>query len=275
MKSKSIIKALFWTLLIAVIFQFSLMIPTSLVERTAKEKAVAYAQAVPLAQQPLAKEVYEKFYLDSIATEVIFQIPYLAQFTYNELKGQQLQLGLDLQGGMQLTLQLNTADFLKDLVGESSTDNFYKAIAATDNLNLAQKEYITAFFDHFQQLEEAEYIIRLFSKHPQINIPASASLQDLETAINQLLVTVAEDTQFLMEQRINGHGLAQTKISRDVANNYIHVEVPEAQNPERIRSLLVSAAELAFWDTYRITDRGVLDAFYAADNQLQEDKFKK
>jgi len=270
MKNKTSIKALFWILFIAVIFQFSLMIPTTLVERTAASKATMYAQTFPIEQQQVVKRSYKQAYLENIATEVIFRIPYIANLTYNDLKDQQLQLGLDLKGGMQLTLRLNTADFLRDLAGDVQIDKFDKSLEYADKeMGLSQEEYIDAFFEHYQQLEPKESIIRLFSRHPQINLIDVPSIASLKMTIQQLITTAMEDTQFLLEQRINGHGLSQTKITKDEKNNFIHVEVPGAQNPERIRSILVANAALEFWDTYRITDSGITEAFYAADKQLQ------
>ena len=270
MKNKSLIKVLFWTLFLVVTFQFSLAIPTTLVERSAANKAYNYAQDFPIEQQENVKQIYEQSYLDSIATEVVFSIPYIANFTYNDLKDQQLQLGLDLKGGMQLTLKLNTADFLKNLAGDKQRANFDKALNYADSkTGLSQDEYIAAFFDHYQQLESKESIIQLFSRHPQINQLAPSSISALKIAIHQLITTAITDTQFLLEQRINGHGLSQTKISKDVKNNFIYVEVPGAQNPERIRSILVANAKLEFWDTYRITDKSIMESFYAADKRLQ------
>ena len=271
MKNKSLIKALFWTLVMVVTFQFSLAIPTILVERTAASKANSYAQDFPIEQQDAVQRMYKQSYLENMANEVIFKIPYLAKFTYNDLKDQQLQLGLDLKGGMQLTLRLNTADFLIDLASDTQGTNFQNALEYADSKSgLSQETYIDAFFDRYQQLEPTESIIRLFSKHPQIDLIDAPSISSLKMTIHQLIATAVDDTQFLLEQRINGHGLSQSKISKDVQNNFIHVEVPGVQNPERIRSILVANAALEFWDTYRITDRGVTEAFYAADKLLQE-----
>ena len=262
MKTSSITKTLFWAMFIACSFQFSLMIPTGIIENKAETQAELYAHSFPAAQQAAIKEQYVQNYLDSIAEEVLFAIPYVVEYTYPALKKQQLQLGLDLKGGVQVTLGLNAAAFITNLASQSTNTLFVESLAQTQQMSsLTLKESIHYFFDVYTQVEKEETILRLFSKHPQVQQTAATptSIATLKNTIFQLAETTLQHTQLLLTQRTNSLGLGQTNITEDLDNLYIHVELPGATNPERVREMLLATASLEFWETYRVTDPGIME----------------
>lgn len=104
MKNNSPIKLLLVAFILLSLFQFSTMIPTSYVEQKAVEISKNYASQFPLSERNRIEENYYLNYLDSISEEIIFSIPGVGAYSYSDLKDRQLQLGLDLKGGMRFII---------------------------------------------------------------------------------------------------------------------------------------------------------------------------
>lgn len=273
MKTKSIVKTLFWVLFLTCSFQYSLMLPTYAVEQKANNLATTYAAQFPLEQQKTIQQQFVQNYLDNISNESILSIPYLTEFSYNDLKGQQLQLGLDLKGGMQVLLGINKATFLKQLVDPYASSNFEKTLALTnEQVDPTNPNYITVFFDNFQSIEQEENIIRLFLKSALLKetLSVDTELATLKKEVDALLRATLLTTQYQLRERLNSLGLGQPNLTADINKQYLRIEVPGAQNPERIRSIVTTTASLEFWETYRITDEGMVETFMAVDRMLAE-----
>ena len=273
MKIKSIVKTLFWVLFITCLFQYSLMLPTYAVEQKANNLATTYAAQFPLEQQEAIQQQFVQNYLDSKSNESVLRIPYVTDFSYNDLKGQQLQLGLDLKGGMQVLLGINKATFLKQLVDDSSPSNFEKALALTnEQITTTDPNYITVFFDNFQSVEQDATIIRLFLKNSLLKekLSLDTDIATLQHEIDALLSSTLLTTQYQLRERLNSIGLGQPSLTADINKQYLRIEIPGAQHPERIRSIVTTTASLEFWETYRITDEGILENFMEADRLLAE-----
>jgi len=271
MKIKSLIKTLFWVLLVTCLFQYSLMLPTYAVEQKAEKLATTYAAQFPVDQQATIQQQFVRNYLETMEDEPILRIPYITDFSYNDLKEQQLQLGLDLKGGMQVVLGINKEAFLKQLVNHTTHSNFEKALSLTnEQISSIDPTYIDVFFKNFQSLEQEEAIVRLFLKSNLLKgvLSQDTDLTILQKEVNTLVTTTLLTTQYQLGERLNSVGLSQPNITADVSKQHLHIEIPGAQQPERIRSMVTATASLEFWETYRITDEGILGAFVEADQML-------
>ncbi len=270
MKNKSLIKTLFGALVLACSFQYFLILPTISIESTAIEKVELYANQFPSLNAEDIKQQYLQDYLDSISNEVVFSIPYVTDYTYQSLKRQQLQLGLDLKGGMRVTLGFDQVSFLKHLTNDPKDLLFAEVMERTGDITSAlSRDFIPTFFGVYQQMENKEKIVQKFLDHPQLveDLNIHSSVEDVETVVTQLSIDMVHQTKSLLEERINALGLAQNQINLDLSNHQINIEFPGVKNPERIRGHLLSGGALEFWETYRITDPGIKDAFIEA-NQL-------
>lgn len=273
MQNTGLIKTMLYLMIGVCLYQFALIIPTKIVETNARTAAVTYASSFPKEEEQKIEQQYVQQYLDSISNEVIFSIPWIKHFTYNEIKNQQLKLGLDLQGGMQVTIDFEIEDFIKRMADDPLDSLFLKAIELTKASTTSSPEkYIAAFFDHYQTIETEQNIRSVFSKHPLIKAKCNSqtSLLHLEQIIDQFFKETIASTHHLLRERIDGLGLAQTIIHLDEDKQLIQIEIPGVQNPERVRSILLATASLEFWEVYRITDFGFLDRFIEADQLLSQ-----
>lgn len=273
MERNTLVKTFFCLLILVCGFQYLLMIPTYCLEQDAAKAAELYASEYPCFLQEEKKQLYLQEYLDSISDKTIFKIPYLAEYTYQSLKNRQLKPGLDLAGGMQITLGFDMEKFVSKLAHEPDNIHFATALKQTNvQGDLLSIKYIDQFFDFYQKVENKENIFQNFQQHPQLKdqVHGQMSTIELQQLVIQLSKKMAQQTQSLLEQRINQLGLAQTQIVLDVNKNQILIDIPGVKNPERIRETVLSMASLEFWNTYRITDTGILESFLAADEYLKK-----
>lgn len=273
MKNKSIVKFFFWLFFFVCGFQYCLMIPTCLIEQNAAKAAELSIGDYPTFHSEEIKELYIQEYLDSIADQTIFKIPYVAEYTYQTLKERQLRPGLDLAGGMQITLGFDMETFIRNLADEPNDTHFEEALKHTKKSGpLSSVEYVDELFNFYQKIESEEGIKRNFQGHAQLKdqIKIHTTTKDLKELVIEQTKDMVKRTQTLLEQRINHLGLAQVQISLDLKNNYILIEIPGVKNPEYIREMILTMASLEFWNTYRITDPGIRESFIATDDLLQE-----
>ncbi len=266
MQGKGLVKVFLVLITIVCLLQFSYFIPTNRVE----SDAASYAASISGSDDVL-NESYKSArarYLDSMSSEKVFSIPLLKSYTYNELKQQQLALGLDLKGGMSTTLQVDLEDFLKSLAGRNSNNvDFMKALANTkEAMKTSQSNYITLFVNEYRTIAGDNKLAKIFSRSETLG-EISTSTTDGE--IERLLRTKANQTVNLtyerLKQRIDRLGVSQPNVSLDPNRDLILVEMPGIDNPERAKQFLTASAKLEFWEIYRSTDPGIMAAFQQAD----------
>jgi SecD/SecF fusion protein len=212
-----------------------------------------------------------------MSSEVIFSIPLLKDFTYEELKSSQLNYGLDLKGGMSVILQVNLRDFLRTLANDSKDPTFLKAL---ENATLAQKsaqsDYITLFINEFSKLEggNAQKLASILQKNTSLReeITFETSMGEM----SRILRTKADETVNLtykrLKDRIDEFGVTQPNVSLDAARDMILVELPGVDNPERARNFLQATAKLEFWDVFRVSDNNIIQSFTQANERLKREE---
>lgn len=260
MLGKGLVKFFFVLLAVVCIMQYIFMLPTGRIERKADKYAQSAVDSLPdsLDANTVLKAARARF-LDSISDDVAFSIPGIKNYTYQELKQQQLALGLDLKGGLNTILQVDLKDFLLRLSRNSQDPDF---LAALDNaekqMQSDNRNYITIFGEEFQKVAKGKTLASIFQRDPGLRTEINLSTSD--DAVLNILRTRANETVKLtydrLVNRIDKFGVVQPNVSLDAARDQISVELPGIENPERARRLLQSTAKLEFWDVYRAGDPG-------------------
>lgn len=268
MQSKGVVRFFFIALTVVCLYQFALVIPTNNIESQAR----SYADQMSASNSKVGWREHYSNYLDSLSTETVFSIPLIKKFTYLDLKKSQLAMGLDLKGGMNVLLQVDLRDFLKNLSGNTTDPAFTKALdKATERQKTEQADYITLFAQAWQEEGGGKSLASLFARNEslkgQVNFDSPNA--DVVRTLRQLANSTVDETFKRLKQRIDKLGVVQPNVSLDAARDLILVELPGIDNPERARKMLVQAAKLEFWETYRITDEGISQGFMAADQKLK------
>ena len=274
MQGKGIIRFFLVIITIVCFIQYMYLLPTRGVESEAEE--FAEMKAVGQEGDTEYLDSYKdarRSYLDSMSDEVIFSIPLVKDFTYNELKAQQLALGLDLKGGLSVVLQVDLKSFLIALSEDSKDEDFRLSLdLASQRLKVAQTDYITLFGQAFSEIAPEKKMATIFARSPSLREDIN-----FETPNGQVLGILREKanetvdlTYKRLKDRIDKFGVTQPNVSLDEGRDLILVELPGVDNPERARNYLQATARLEFWNVYRISDQGIQSAFRAADEKLRK-----
>jgi SecD/SecF fusion protein len=207
-----------------------------------EDDAFEYASQFPLEEQ----EVKQKFYLDSINSEPVYDIG-LTEYTYAECKSRELNLGLDLKGGMNVTLEVMVIDVVKALANNSKDSVFVEAIKKTQNAQTdSQDDFVTLFGSEYEKLSPNSGLAVIFTSQLKDKVKINATNQE----VIDVLVLEVEDAisrSFnILRSRIDRFGVTQPNIQRLETAGRILVELPGIKNPERARKLLQSTAQLEF-----------------------------
>lgn len=271
MQGKGVVKFFLVVMTLVALVQYFFLYPTQRVENAAEEYAESMASQYPEEQQKAVFKEKRSEFLDSMSTEDIFKIPYLKSYTYQELKSQQLALGLDLKGGMSVVLQVDLRDFIRALANDSKDPTFLEALEqATEAQKSAQADYVTLFADAFRSNAEGKKLAPIFARNEALREKINFETSDGEVVrlIREKANETVDLTYKLLKERIDKLGVTQPNVSLDASRDLITVELPGIDNPERARTFLQAAAKLEFWNIYRINDNGVLSAFAEANDRL-------
>ncbi len=272
MQGKGIVKFFLVVLTLVTAVQYLFILPTQRVEKA----AVRYAQnACPTGSEvnsPCFKEKRTAF-LDSMSSEEVWRIPLLKDYTYQDLKSQQLALGLDLKGGMSVILQVDLREFVRALSNESKDPIFVKALDQADALQRKQQaDFITLFADSYRELGNGRKLAPIFARNQALRDQINTGTSDAE--VIHILRKKADETVGLtfklLKERIDKLGVTQPNVSLDAARDIILVELPGIENQQRARDFLQAAAKLEFWNVYRINDTGIQQGFIAANQRLKD-----
>ena len=260
MQSKGAIKLFTILLVIGCIYQLSF----SFVTRNVEKAAVEYAAAFPEEEQA-AKEAY---YLDSIQNEPVYNL-LVKKFTYKECKEKEVNLGLDLKGGMNVMLEIQVQDLVKSLAGESQNDPAF--VEALERANAALKagasDYIGEFAKAYTEISNGSPLAAIFVSPDRKDItPNSTDDEVIKVLRNETDAAIAASFNIL-RSRIDHFGVTQPNIQRVPNSNRIMVELPGIKEPERVRKLLQGSASLEFWVVYDAQE--VLPILAEADQMIK------
>ena len=243
MQSKGFIKLVAILLAIACVYQLTFSLKT----RSVEKDAVEYAAAFPAEEQV----AMEQYYLDSIQNKVVYNIG-IAQFTYKQCKEKEINLGLDLKGGMNVMLEIQVEDVVKSLAGESKNDPAFVAAieAAAQALKEGTGDYIGTFAEAYAQSSNGGKLVDIFLSPDRKDITPGMSDDEVVKILRQETEDAISASFNIIRSRIDHFGVMQPNIQRLPNSNRILVELPGIKEPERVRKLLQGTASLEFWTTY-------------------------
>ena len=241
MQGKGLIKFAAISLTIACLYSLSFTWIANKVEKDAQEFAKGDAPK-------------EKIYLDSVASLPVFEN--LDYITYQYAKEREIPLGLDLKGGMNVTMEISLSEMVRNLANNSTDANFNAAIKNAE-LAIAQgdNDFIAAFGREFEKVSPNTRLATLFAtKENSANLKVDAD----NTAVLDFLRKSADgaiDLSFnILRTRIDKFGVTSPNIQKQQGTNRILIELPGVTDPDRVRKLLQGSAKLEFWETYDNTE---------------------
>ena len=266
MQNKGLIRFLAWAFALVCLFQLSFTFVTSSVESKAKkaaenyikseqtQKLVADRTADAVEQQILVdslRNAREARYLDSMATEKVY-----LGYTYRQCQSREINLGLDLKGGMNVMLEVSTVDVVRALADHTEDPLFNQAI---DNALAAQKkstnrDFVSIFYEEIVKLDPNVSLASYFSGQLRDKIKLGDKNDDVIKVVKEEAAGAYDRTYQILSQRIDKFGVAQPTIQKLSASERILVELPGVKEPERVRKLLQGTAQLEFWQTYDNTE---------------------
>lgn len=208
----------------------------------------------------------ELMYLDSMSSEVAYNLLGIRKYTFKEVKELQLGLGLDLQGGMNVTLEVSVVDLVKSLSNFSKDSTFNAAIKlAVEKQKKSQDDFVTSFGKAFEELSPSGKLASIFNT---LELKDQVKYNSTNKEILDVLhkeTKVAIDNSFnIIRTRIDRFGVAQPNIQQLQTAGRILVELPGIDDPKRVRKLLQGTANLEFWETY---DNSEVYQYLAQANQ--------
>ena len=264
MQSKGAVKLLAILLVIACLYQLSFSFITRRVEKAAVEYAASFDES-----EQAAKEAY---YLDSIQNQPVFSLLGLKDFTYKECKEKEVNLGLDLKGGMNVMLEIEVQDLVKSLAGDSQNDPaFVEAIArANEALKAGTNDYIGEFAKAYEQTSNGAPLAAIFVSPDRKDITPNSTNDEVIRVLRDETNAAIAASFNILRSRIDHFGVTQPNIQRMPNSNRIMVELPGVKEPERVRKLLQGSASLEFWVTYDANE--ILPILVEADRLIKQGK---
>jgi SecD/SecF fusion protein len=253
MKIKGAVKFFAIALVIVSIFHLSFSLVTYRVEQKAKS----------FANGDLEKE---RAYLDSVGREVVYNVG-VKKYTYLQCKAHELNLGLDLQGGMNVTLELSQDELIRSLSNNNPDANFNKAVnEATETQKTSQKEYVVLFGESYNKIDPNGKLSAIFSNSSNKDkIKLTSSNAEVLQYLKAETDLAIERSFKVLRTRIDKFGVTQPNIQKLEGSGRIIIELPGVDNPARVRKLLQGTAKLEFYQTY---DNPVAYGFLQQANDL-------
>ncbi|MGD0756016.1 MAG: protein translocase subunit SecDF [Bacteroidales bacterium] len=256
MQNKAAIIVLAIALGLVSIYQLSFTVATYKV----KKEARAYANG------DLVKETQ---YLDSLSALPKEKWSFLGN-TFKECQKKELNLGLDLKGGMNVILEVSVEDILKALSNYNPDKTFNAALARAKVLQKSsQADYLTLFGRAFQEIDPNAKLASVFGT---VELKEKINFNSTNDQVLKVLdseVTVAITNAFnILRTRIDRFGVVQPNISQLATKGQILIQLPGANNPKRVRELLQGTANLEIWECYDNTE--IIGYLSKANNLLKE-----
>ena len=194
-------------------------------------------------------------YLDSVWQEPVYNLLGM-DFTYQDIKETELNLGLDLKGGMHVTLEVSPVEIVKGISGNSSDAEFLKALdMAKENVKGTQLNFVSEFYKSFQEVAPGKTLASVFATAANKGrISLSTTDKEVLDMINSEVDDAIDRSFNILRTRIDRFGTSQPNIQKLQGTGRIQIELPGVDNPERVRKLLQGVAKLEFWEVYEMQE---------------------
>ncbi|MBE7659067.1 protein translocase subunit SecDF [Tenacibaculum finnmarkense] len=268
MQNKGLIKLFAVLFGLVSLYQLSFTFFANKVEDSAKVYAKENAKGN--SGRELAK--FERKYLDSVANDQVVNLG-IGKYSYNDIKEREMNLGLDLKGGINAILQVSVKDILIALANNSENTVFRSALAkANEAQKDSQENYLDLFLTQFETLsngsiklsDPAIFGTKSLREKIDFNKTNAQVKEVLQQEINSSINTSFE----VLRSRIDKFGVTQPNIQRIGNSGRIQIELPGAKDIERVTKLITSTAELQFWEVY--TNAEVQNFFFSANAKVAE-----
>ncbi len=270
MQNKGAIKLFAILLALSCIFYLSFTWITRGVEQDAADYGRQYASSATISKAARdfasGDSSRERHYIDSIAIkktdeylDSMKKVKVYAMYTYEDCKQKEINLGLDLRGGMNVTLEVSVADIIKGLSNNGEDATFKKALEETQkNLGVNNnKDFVSLFSDMYQKVSNGGQLAPLFvSPENKDKVKAGSSNEEVIAFIRERVDEAVKNSEHTFRSRIDRFGVAQPNIQKLEASGRILIELPGVKDKERVRQLLQGTANLEFWETYENNEVG-------------------
>lgn len=219
---------------------------------SAEQKYPGNKELQAIYQDTLAELVKERRQriLDSTSKKEIAGFPWFVN--YDKAKGKELNLGLDLQGGMNVVLDVSVEDVIRSLSGYSQDAAFNKALdLAVQEKKTSQSDFVTLFGQAYEKVQPGGRLSSIFANAYQKDIDFNSSNKQVLDVIRREASVAIKNTYLVLQKRIDKFGVASPNISLDAGKGIISVELAGVDNPERVRKYLQASANLEFREVYK------------------------
>jgi len=286
-------KGFFWTitiaLVVATIYQLSFTTATKRVENEAVSIADYKIDSMLTANDSMYYGLGDTLNLnikkDSSRVSKQFQEEFIASmnneeihfmdYTYKECKTKELNLGLDLRGGMSLTLEISVPELVKNLAGGTEKNEFKNAhdsaIELTNSGN--GKDFITNFQEAFEKNSPNGKLAKLFHRYNTDDISSNATNDEVADFLKLKANNALNGVETIIVKRINLMGISQPTVQKQVGANRIFVELPGATNKEYIRKRMQATANLQFFEVYDVAQDEIMNMFIGAQDKLSKELY--
>ena len=241
MQGKGLVKFVTIALTIACLYSLSFTWIAQKVEKDAK----AYAKG---------DGSKERAYLDSVANTPVFSA--IEYITYQYAKQREIPLGLDLKGGMNVTMEISLTELVRNLANNPADVNFNTALRnAESRLKESRQDFISLFGEEFEKVSPGAPLAPFFAtKENSQNIKINATNADVLAFLTKESNSAIERSFNILRTRIDKFGVTSPNIQLQEGSNRILIELPGVSDPVRVRKLLQGSAKLEFWETYDNTE---------------------
>jgi SecD/SecF fusion protein len=273
-------------LTLACLYQISFSFVTSSFENKAEEYAFIKVDSVKMAQEDdldlleetLLQDEFKSEYLSRNSNEEIYPV---FGYTYQECKEKQINLGLDLAGGMSVTLEVSIPDLIINLSNNVNNESLLTAISsAKEKQKDSQADFVTLFQESWEELYPEQQLATIFhSRDNKDRFPREASNDEIIEILTEEAKVAINNTEKIIRTRIDKFGVTSPTIQKQQFSGRILVELPGVSDKERVRKQLKSTANLEFWNTYEAGEvlgyldqaNSVLSEKYYPDFSLEDD----
>ena len=260
MQSKGAIRFVAILLALACLWQLSFTVVTKYQENKAEkyaeaavEEAVNSAAFAKVAEENKAfyldslRKVENRHYIDSISAEKVY-----FGYTFKDVKSKEINLGLDLKGGMNVMLQVQLKDLVKALADGNESPEFNEALAlAQENSVNSRQDFITLFAEAWEVKGGGMPLAQIFGTYEMRDqIKPESTDAEVIAVIRESAEAAISNSFNVLRNRIDRFGVTQPNIQKLGNSGRILVELPGVKEPERVRKLLQGTASLEFWPTY-------------------------
>ncbi len=258
MQGKGIVRFFTILFLIVSLYQLLLLIPTNNVEREVAQKAEQKVAAMGATggQRDSLYNYYHQVYLDSAFSKPT-KFLFFNWLSYKDLKKQQMDLGLDLKGGMNITLQVDLRDLIIRKALNEKSNQKEPAKAVLDALNKVRQlqrnstaGYISLFAQAYSEVTGGQKLAVDFCCKNDNGLNENSSDQDVINYLTTEANKTIETTYEKLKQRIDKFGVTSPNVTLDKRTERISVELAGVRNPERARNMLQASAKLEFLEVF-------------------------